>query len=869
LFTIAPPRRSRRMQGLSPEHPEDSHPLHPDTPEGTPEDSPRPGEIPLVPLSHVDISDVPEVFSPPPQVERTDSLENPSTRDTIEDYRIRRGERPEGRFHLSRDDLPPPESAAGPSWSGDFHRVLFGDSEPPESPVWESEITPATTTYRFILPPEMAHLANTTTVQTGIPATTLAPINTQRTPVTNPLLPPGYQALNPALNVPHSTPPQTPAGSPGGPQFPGHPIPGFIPTLPQFSAGIVNPSGTLPPVAPNVQFPVVGQSSTFPFPGQTIVTTQPPVGTQFPGGSIPLMGGPNSPLGQNIPPALAQYWTQLLQNLAQNPGGQQVVPTQGQPYPGVTNPIWGSVQSTQPQVSAQPQTQNPWGYYPILPPSGQPGSSLWGQTAYAPTGLPTGLPPQSHQYPQVNRQLPFLATLDLPDLSRILNDPIRHSPQWPAIPAKLPSDIPKFDGKAGDDPNNHVMTFHLWCSSNSLMDDSIRLRLFQRTLTGAAAKWYIELPRGFFSDFNTLAMAFLTHYQLPIRYDTGTEILTSFKQGSGTHISDHIHEWRRRRRLIKLELPDQLLAEWFTKSFVNKIAKDIAMGGVVTEEQAISRAQYLDLVYSQTGTLYDLLPDLPRPGTSSTSTAPVASHAADGVIGTTQAHSHSVSTTNPKSNTSNVQNAPSPAPPAGKTSEVNAVQTTPTGKNTKNRKGRGKTKEGKNANQNEQTKTPPVDDRDKRKPRYPCLMCGDDHYTKDCPRRAEVHKFLQSTSKPSTPAVLSQPFPSQQQASLVIHDQPSASTSTQSYVLMCTDYTSSKEKVDDIPPDLISTAPLNPSTTGPLHLERPNLDTVIRPPPKGVVKKSAFNPHARAAQNYSIVEDLAQAPSAMSALEVL
>jgi hypothetical protein len=33
--------------------------------------------------------------------------------------------------------------------------------------------------------------------------------------------------------------------------------------------------------------------------------------------------------------------------------------------------------------------------------------------------------------------------------------------------------------------------------------------------------------------------------------------------------------------------------------------------------------------------------------------------------------------------------------------------------------------------------------------------------------------------------------------------------------------------------------------------------------------KSAFNPHAHAAQNYSIVEDLAQAPLAMSALEVL
>jgi hypothetical protein len=100
------------------------------------------------------------------------------------------------------------------------------------------------------------------------------------------------------------------------------------------------------------------------------------------------------------------------------------------------------------------------------------------QTAYGPTGLPMGLPPQSHQYPHLNRQLPFLATLDLPVLSRILNDPIRHSPQWPTISAKLTSEIPKFNGKPREDPNNHVMTFHLWCSSNSLMDDSICLSLF-------------------------------------------------------------------------------------------------------------------------------------------------------------------------------------------------------------------------------------------------------------------------------------------------------------------------------------------------------------------------------------------------------
>jgi hypothetical protein len=83
------------------------------------------------------------------------------------------------------------------------------------------------------------------------------------------------------------------------------------------------------------------------------------------------------------------------------------------------------------------------------------------------------------------------------------------------------------------------------------------------------------------------------------------------------------------------------------------------------------------------------------------------------------------------------------------------------------------------------------------------------------------------------------------------------------------DYAPSKEKVDDLPPSLVQPSPMTPPTNSPLHLKRPNLETVLRPPPKGIIRKSAFNPHARDAQNYNIVEDLAQAPSMMSALEVL
>jgi hypothetical protein len=148
---------------------------------------------------------------------------------------------------------------------------LFGT----ESPVYEiinphvspePKNAPETTTYHFILPPEMAHLAITSSVQTRITTTTLPPINTQRNPEANPNLPLGYHALNPSLNVSHPTPPQTPSGSPNGPQFHGHSIPDFIPTLPPFPPGNPNISSIIPTVAPNLHNLFGGQGSTFPFP---------------------------------------------------------------------------------------------------------------------------------------------------------------------------------------------------------------------------------------------------------------------------------------------------------------------------------------------------------------------------------------------------------------------------------------------------------------------------------------------------------------------------------------------------------------------------------------------------------------------------
>ena len=75
-----------------------------------------------------------------------------------------------------------------------------------------------------------------------------------------------------------------------------------------------------------------------------------------------------------------------------------------------------------------------------------------------------------------------------------------------------------------------------------------------------------------------------------------------------------------------------------------------------------------------------------------------------------------------------------------------------------------------------------------------------------------------------------------------------------------------EKKHDDVSPEKPS-ASTPPHNNG-LHIEKPIPEEIFRPP-KGTLRKSIINPNARAAQYYNIVEDLAQAPCAISALEVL
>ena len=95
--------------------------------------------------------------------------------------------------------------------------------------------------------------------------------------------------------------------------------------------------------------------------------------------------------------------------------------------------------------------------------------------------------------------------------------------------------------------------------------------------------------------------------------------------------------------MIKAIIPDILLVEWFTKSILPLIGRNVSMGGTVTEEETIAQDQYLDLVYSQSGTLYDFLLNATQANTDPSK--PSSSSHVDSVIGSVKTQSTSQSTT--------------------------------------------------------------------------------------------------------------------------------------------------------------------------------------------------------------------------------
>lgn len=143
---------------------------------------------------------------------------------------------------------------------------------------------------------------------------------------------------------------------------------------------------------------------------------------------------------------------------------------------------------------------------------------------------------------------------------------------------------------------------------------------------------------------------------------------------------------------MKFFIPDQILAEWFIKSLLPKITEDVAKGGVVTKEQVIAQARYLDLVYTQSGTLYEKNLDLPCPGQITAN--PVGSHYVDGLIGTVNANKSKKKSSKPTSPIITLPDSPKGDSSPETSANIHIVDSSTTkAKTGNNKKGNNKNKQ--------------------------------------------------------------------------------------------------------------------------------------------------------------------------------
>jgi hypothetical protein len=194
----------------------------------------------------------------------------------------------------------------------------------------------------------------------------------------------------------------------------------------------------------------------------------------------------------------------------------------------------------------------------------------------------------------------------------------------------------------------------------------------------------------------------------------------------------------------------------------------------------------------------------------------------------------------------------------------------------KNKKGKDK-KGGGNNNKNEKSDANVGGaKKEKKKVKFPCNICSEDHLTHQCPNMEEAQCLLVQQQ----PVVLKNPFPqgnNMQVGSSGGNPQGGTqnaplSDGTMSFINMVNH---KKEDIDLLTkshdygnPESTSKGKETSNPQNSLHIEKPEKETMSCIL-KGVYKHASHNPNARVMPNYSIVEDLAQMPCAMSSLEVL
>jgi hypothetical protein len=191
------------------------------------------------------------------------------------------------------------------------------------------------------------------------------------------------------------------------------------------------------------------------------------------------------------------------------------------------------------------------------------------------------------------------------------------------------------------------------------------------------------------------------------------------------------------------------------------ISKDVSTSGVTTEEEAIFKAQQLDLIYAQSGMLYHILPDAPR---STYDPRKNPRPHADGILGSANvkyaesvtSHLKELSLNQPMQEGQLHLCLPIPLsrwmyilcnrrPTQMVTNNQAGIRRKGHNNNRKGGKNNNKPKD--NGNNEKMNNNVGEGKKERCKVKFPCNLCTYDHLTHLCPKLVEVEAIISTTHR--------------------------------------------------------------------------------------------------------------------------
>jgi len=154
-------------------------------------------------------------------------------------------------------------------------------------------------------------------------------------------------------------------------------------------------------------------------------------------------------------------------------------------------------------------------------------------------------------------------------------------------------ETPKFDKYKGKgDPRDHLREFYIACLEVS-NNDTYLMRLFPRSLSGQAAKWFAHLPPGI-RTFPKLAEKFVNHFSYNFEHEVSMTNLCNTKQKSGEAFASFLQRWRGLASKLPWPIPEKQLVTMFVANLNQELGFHLQILCTSTFEEVIDKGTTIE-----------------------------------------------------------------------------------------------------------------------------------------------------------------------------------------------------------------------------------------------------------------------------------